>query len=188
MSDELNPVIRALEARIAELEADRRRRRYGVRRLPRRLAIGLLGLALLIPGVALASHQFSDVPNSYLFHNSVDWAADYGIATGYSDGTYRPNDPVTRGQMTAFLKRLSGELEVVHTSVDPGSSSTFNASATCPGDKRPIAGGGHTSSVNLFMTDSSPFGSGWDVRWESDDNATLDPTAVEVWVLCAPRL
>ena len=95
MSDDLNPVIRALEARIAELEAQRRPRRHGVRRVSRRLAVGLLGLALLVPGVAIASHQFPDVPNSYLFHNSVDWAVDYGIATGYGDGTYRPNDPVS---------------------------------------------------------------------------------------------
>ena len=186
--DDLYPVIRALEARIAELEAERRPHRYGVRRLSRRLAAGLLGLALLVPGVALASHQFSDVPDSYLFHNSVDWAFDYGIATGYSNGTYRPNDPVTRGQMTAFLRRLSGEFEVVHTQVDPGSSTTFQEGATCPGDKRPIAGGGHTTEVNLFMTDSSPGGSSWFVRWETDNNTSVDPSQIDVWALCAPRL
>ena len=118
----------------------------------------------------------------------MDWAFDYGIATGYSDGTYRPNDPVTRGQMTAFLRRLSGEFELVHISVDPGSSETFNESATCPGDKRPIAGGGHTSSVNVFMTDSSPSGPAWFVRWESDNDVAVNLSEIEVWALCAPRL
>jgi hypothetical protein len=104
------------------------------------------------------------------------------------NGTYRPNDPVSRGQMTAFLRRLSGEFEIAHTSVNPGSSGTFSGSATCPGDKPAIAGGGHTSNTNLFVTDSWPSGSSWFVRWESDNDVAQDPTAVEVWALCAPRL
>ena len=188
MSEDLNPAIRALEARIAELEGERRPRRTGVRRLSRRVAVGLLGLALLVPGVAIASHQFPDVPDSYIFHNSVDWAADYGIATGYGDGTYRPNDPVSRGQMTAFMRRLSSEFEVVHTNVDPGASQVQSGSATCPGDKRVLAGGGSTDLVDLFITDSHPSGASWIVRWESDNNATQDPGSVQVWALCAPRL
>ena len=28
-----------------------------------------------------------------------------GIASGYSDGTYRPEQPVTRGQFSAFMAR-----------------------------------------------------------------------------------
>ena len=188
MSD-VNDVIRALEARIAELEAERRPRRRGVGRWSRRLAVSLLALALLVPGVALASHQFSDVPDSYLFHNSVDWAFDYGIATGYSNGTYRPNDPVTRGQMTAFMRRLSGEFELVSESIDPSSSTVQSLTTECPADKRVLAGGGTTTQVDLMITDSGPSGaSAWTVRWESDNNASQDPGNIQVWALCAPRL
>ena len=31
--------------------------------------------------------------------------AELGITTGYPDGTYRPNTPVTRGEMAVFLDR-----------------------------------------------------------------------------------
>ena len=30
---------------------------------------------------------------------------ELGITTGYTDGTYRPNDPVSRGEMAVFLDR-----------------------------------------------------------------------------------
>lgn len=30
------------------------------------------------------------------------------ITTGYSDGTYRPNEPVSREAMAAFMNRFAG--------------------------------------------------------------------------------
>jgi hypothetical protein len=56
------------------------------------------------------SMSFNDVPCGH-------WAEDYieaiylaGITTGYPDGTYRPEDPVNRAQMAAFIIRaLYGE-------------------------------------------------------------------------------
>jgi hypothetical protein len=75
------------------------------------LAGMLLSGVLLIPGVAWASHQFTDVPDSNIFHADIDWLADAGITLGCNppaNDEYCPNDPVTRGQMAAFMHRLSG--------------------------------------------------------------------------------
>ena len=36
---------------------------------------------------------------------AIVWALEEGIATGYGDATFRPRNPVTRGQMATFLVR-----------------------------------------------------------------------------------
>lgn len=115
--------IAMLEARIAELErtSSRPMRRLPrLARLPRRLAVLALALAVMLPaGAVLASHQFSDVPTSYQFHNSIDAIADAGITTGCGGGRFCPNGLVTRGQMAAFLNRLGA--------LSPGSAPKANA-------------------------------------------------------------
>ncbi len=51
---------------------------------------------------------FSDVAADHPYYDSIEWAAENGITTGYPDGTYRPDDTVTRGEMAVFLKRAAG--------------------------------------------------------------------------------
>ena len=187
MPDDLHSVIRSLESRIAELEAERRPRR-GIR-LSRRLAVGLLMLVLLVPGVALASHRFTDVPDSHTFHEDIDWLADNGITGGCAADRFCPSSAVTRGQLAAFMHRLSNEFELATNSTNPVANAFHTLSATCPDDKRAIAGGGATSEIDLLMTDSWPTGnSTWTVSWESDNSTVIDPLTVQVWALCAPRL
>ena len=48
---------------------------------------------------------FSDVSPSSFFCKYIKRLFELGITTGYSDGTYRPNNTVTRAQMAAFLAR-----------------------------------------------------------------------------------
>ena len=50
--------------------------------------------------------SFPDVPKTHSFYKAVSWAASYGITTGYSDGTFRPNANCTRGQCIAFIYRM----------------------------------------------------------------------------------
>lgn len=52
------------------------------------------------------AQAFSDVPPSNIHFPRVNGAAHTGIANGYPDGTYRPNDPVRRDQMATYLNRL----------------------------------------------------------------------------------
>ena len=37
------------------------------------------------------------------------WAVEKGITTGYNDGTFRPNDSVTRAQFVTFLWRYENK-------------------------------------------------------------------------------
>ena len=43
------------------------------------------------------------------YQKAVAWAVEKGITTGYNDGTFRPNDSVTRAQFVTFLWRYEGK-------------------------------------------------------------------------------
>lgn len=70
-------------------------------------ATTLVVAAALVGGSAswAATQVFSDVPSNHPFADEIAWMHATGISTGYQDGTYRPNDPVTRQAMSAFLQR-----------------------------------------------------------------------------------
>jgi len=53
---------------------------------------------------------FTDIAGSG-FDAEIGALATRRITTGYEDGTFRPNDPVTRGQMAAFLVRALGLMQ-----------------------------------------------------------------------------
>ena len=51
---------------------------------------------------------FTDVSGGDWYANGVAWASVNGIVTGYGDGRFGPNDPITREQMAAILYRYAG--------------------------------------------------------------------------------
>ena len=94
------------------------------------LMAALLGAAVAFPLGVIASHQFTDVPNTSTFHADIDAIRDAGVTTGCAPGKYCPKDFVTREQMAAFLNRLGalgpGKTPVVNADkVDGLSSSQF---------------------------------------------------------------
>jgi hypothetical protein len=90
------------------------RRRRGAGRGVLALAL-LTGLLLGTGGASFANHQFPDVPTSHPFHDDIVWLVSNDITEGYDDGTYRPNQPVTRGSMAAFLRRTANTLAITDT-------------------------------------------------------------------------
>ncbi|WP_084129282.1 S-layer homology domain-containing protein [Demequina sp. NBRC 110055] len=52
---------------------------------------------------------FKDVSSSSQFYKEISWLASTGITTGWSDGTFRPKQEISREAMAAFLYRYSGE-------------------------------------------------------------------------------
>ncbi|MEE0206596.1 MAG: 5'-nucleotidase C-terminal domain-containing protein [Peptococcaceae bacterium] len=60
-------------------------------------------LANLENGSANTSGSFNDVADGAWYADAVNWAAENGIVNGYEDGTFRPDAPLTREQMAAFL-------------------------------------------------------------------------------------
>ncbi len=51
--------------------------------------------------------NFSDVQADAWYAEAVGWAAANKVVTGYADGTFRPNDAVTREQAAAILYRYA---------------------------------------------------------------------------------
>lgn len=63
-----------------------------------------VALSAASPTVAYA-RSFSDLRGDEWFAEAVDALAAEGIVYGRDDGSFAPNDPVTRAQLTAFLAR-----------------------------------------------------------------------------------
>jgi hypothetical protein len=71
--------------------------------------------------------SFSDVPADNTFYTSIRCLACGGIVTGYADGTFRPNNLVTRGQLAKIVSNAAGFNDVVaeQTFQDVPPSHTF---------------------------------------------------------------
>lgn len=51
-------------------------------------------------------NKFSDVPETW-YTSAVIWATESGITAGYEDGTFRPEQKITRQEMAAMLARYA---------------------------------------------------------------------------------
>ncbi len=51
--------------------------------------------------------DFSDVPANAWYAEAIGWAVGAGVAEGYGDGSFGPDDPVTREQLAAILCRFT---------------------------------------------------------------------------------
>ncbi|MCP4537501.1 MAG: peptidoglycan DD-metalloendopeptidase family protein [Chloroflexi bacterium] len=52
---------------------------------------------------------FSDVCSDHTFYHYIRRLKELGISDGYSDGTYRPDHPITRGEIAKLIVRALGE-------------------------------------------------------------------------------
>lgn len=94
----------------------------------RRLTAFVVAMAVLIvtPLAVVASDRFTDVPDSNIFHDDIQWLADADVTRGCNPPTndrFCPEDNVTRQQMAAFMKRLA-ENQVVDAGTLDGLDST----------------------------------------------------------------
>ena len=71
--------------------------------------------------------EFSDVPPGHTFYDFVRCLACTSIVSGYSDGTFRPNNQVTRGQLSKIVSNSAGfsDYFTVQTFEDVPVGSTF---------------------------------------------------------------
>ena len=68
---------------------------------------------------APSTPSFKDVPRDHPFYKEIEWMRARGITTGWSDGTFRPNDAVNRDAMAAFFYRYAGSPAYSAPSVSP---------------------------------------------------------------------
>ena len=55
----------------------------------------------------VGTSDFFDVASGAWYAAPVAWAAENGIVAGFEDGTFGPNDPITREQMASILYRYA---------------------------------------------------------------------------------
>lgn len=52
------------------------------------------------------ANSFSDVPGSHWAANYIGYMEQFGIVTGYADGSFRPDAPVTRAEFASIASRF----------------------------------------------------------------------------------
>lgn len=67
-----------------------------------------------------AEASFSDVADGQWYTDGVRWAAQSGVTAGYGDGTFGPNDSITREQLAVFLYQFA-QLQGMDTTQTSGS-------------------------------------------------------------------
>ena len=71
-------------------------------RLPRFLASGVLAAAMLVTPVA----AFTDTEGHWAEEAINKWSEQYQLIQGYDDGTFRPDNSITRGAFAGILDRF----------------------------------------------------------------------------------
>ena len=115
----------------------------------REQAAVFLGRCLRFQGVTgAANSSFTDLYDIGGWSRGlVQEAAELGIIQGYSDGSFRPKEPITRGQMACFLVRALGTL--VQEPGEQTSGGVYgNLTITTPGVKLKDT----TVTGNLYLT------------------------------------
>jgi hypothetical protein len=81
-----------------------------------------------IPTLETCQVQFSDVQAGDTFYSQIMCLACNGLMSGYSDGTFRPYNEVTRGQLAKIVSLASGFNEPIDTQTfeDVPVGSTFH--------------------------------------------------------------
>lgn len=61
--------------------------------------------------VSMAAAGFKDIPKNYWAEEEIQYLISQKIITGYSDGTFRPNDKLSRIQVALMVQRAKGYSE-----------------------------------------------------------------------------
>ena len=62
--------------------------------------------------------RFPDVPGGHYASDAVEWAAEVGVTTGYSDGTFKPQRPLSKRHAVVFIERYYDEILGADESAD----------------------------------------------------------------------
>ncbi len=116
------------------------------------LVVGV-ALALTAPVVVMASHQFTDVPDSNIFHEDIGWLADAKVTLGCNppaNDEFCPKEKVSREQMAAFMRRLA-ENKVVDAATAVTAESADTATKATSAD---TAAAADTAATADFANDA----------------------------------
>lgn len=61
-----------------------------------------------VPVTVAKAALFKDIPNNYTYYKEVEYLTSNNIITGYSDGTFKPNNKLTRAHAAVIISRALG--------------------------------------------------------------------------------
>ena len=109
---------------------------------------------------------YSDVADNMFYSQAVTWAKCNGIVSGYDDGTFGPNDEITREQMVTILYRYE---------------KFMNGTLTAVGDYSHFSDG---NKVSNYASEAMKWAVGNELI-KGNDNGTLEAKANTTRAVCA---
>lgn len=134
------------------------------------LAIGMLLTMGATSVSAAGAISFSDVPSTHIYSNAITNLAAEGILNGFEDGTFKPDDPVTRAQFTKIICYAQNAGTLVYS---PAERAKF-----------PDVDPNHWAIDNITTARNSGIINGYDDGTFKPDNEVLYEQAVKMAV-CA---
>lgn len=94
--------------------------------------------------------SYTDVPEDIWYTSAVNWAGKQGIAIGYEDGSFRPEQEITREELAAMLYRYCQMEDSISSAPDPQSSLSRFADSKQIGEwaREPMAWALETNLLN----------------------------------------
>ena len=79
----------------------------------------VVALVVAVSAMAVAqSQRFPDVPSDHYAFEAVEWAAEVGVTTGYTDGTFKPQRSLVKRHAVVFMERYYDEILQAEESQD----------------------------------------------------------------------
>ncbi len=69
----------------------------------------LIGCAMTFTALQTQAFQFPDVPENHWAAKQIDILSDQGVIVGYPDGTFKPDDNVTRAEFASMAIKALGQ-------------------------------------------------------------------------------
>ncbi len=118
--------------------------------------VAIVAAMVLAPVAVSASHSFTDVPDTHIFHSDIAWMADNGITSGCTPTEYCPGDSVTRGQMAKFLRNVA-ENKVVDAATAETADHAATADSATEADNADTLDGKSSGAFHEYDNDVPAF-------------------------------
>lgn len=83
--------------------------------MSKKIILILLFIFFVFTSIAFAEQAedllFPDVEEGSFYEEAVKNMSDLGVIKGYNDGNFKPNNPITRGEMATILDRYDKIIE-----------------------------------------------------------------------------